>query len=64
MNTEIMFSSKRQDWETPSDIFRDLDQEFHFSLDPCADEQNHKCARYFTKEVNGLVQNWGGAAPS
>lgn len=33
-----------------------------FNLDPCADEQNHKCEKYFTKEDNGLSKDWGGVS--
>lgn len=54
-------SSKRDDWSTPQDFFDKLDKEFHFDLDPCADENNHKCETYFTKEQNGLKHSWGGA---
>lgn len=53
-------SSKRDDWSTPQDFFDELDKEFHFDLDPCADENNHKCETYFTKEQNGLKHSWGG----
>lgn len=60
MNTEVMFSSKSNDWATPQDFFAELDREFHFTLDPCADEHNHKCAKYYTKEQDGLKQDWGG----
>lgn len=60
MNTELMFSSKSDNWATPDDLFKELDKEFHFNLDPCADEYNHKCDKYFTKEQNGLLQSWGG----
>lgn len=60
MNTEVMFSSKTDSWATPADFFRELDEEFHFNLDPCADEYNHKCDRYFTVKENGLLQDWGG----
>ena len=42
------------------DFFEQLDAEFHFNLDPCATEENHKCDKYFTKEINGLSQKWGG----
>ena len=56
----VLFSSKTDQWATPLDFFNELDAEFHFDLDPCADELNHKCKRYFTKEQNGLLQNWGG----
>lgn len=60
MNTEVMFSSKAMDWATPQEFFNELDSEFHFTLDPCADHVNHKCEHYFTKEDNGLEQSWGG----
>ena len=55
-----MFSSKTDQWSTPQDFFDKLNEEFHFTLDPCADEFNHKCDTYFTEEQDGLLQNWGG----
>ena len=61
MNTEVMFSSKSMEWATPQNFFDSLNSEFSFTLDPCADEYNHKCEMYFTEEQNGLIQNWGGA---
>lgn len=60
MNTDIMFSSKTDQWSTPQDFYDSLNREFSFTLDPCADESNHKCARYFTREIDGLAQDWGG----
>ena len=60
MNTELFFSSKTDQWSTPQDFFDQLDNEFHFTLDPCADETNHKCEKYFTKEQDGLKQSWIG----
>lgn len=57
---EVLFSSNKEDWETPIDFFNILDEEFHFSLDPCADHNNHKCDKYYTKEQDGLSQDWGG----
>lgn len=60
MNTELMFSSKSDNWETPQYLYDELDSEFHFTLDPCADDQNHKCGMYFTKEQDGLKQEWTG----
>lgn len=44
----------------PARLFDVLDREFSFTLDPCADETNHKCNRYFTKEIDGLSQDWSG----
>lgn len=64
MNTEVMFSSNTDKWSTPQDFFDTLNEEFHFTLDPCADETNHKCDTYFTKEQDGLLQNWGGTPSS
>lgn len=60
MNTDVMFSSKTDQWATPQAFFDTLNDEFHFTLDPCADESNHKCERYFTREQNGLIQSWAG----
>lgn len=60
MNTDVMFSSRSDNWATPTDLFNKLNEEFHFNLDPCANAYNHKCDRYFTKEQDGLKQNWGG----
>ena len=60
MNTDVMFSSKTDLWATPMDFFKKLDNEFHFSLDPCANNENHKCDKFFTKEMNGLSQDWSG----
>lgn len=54
------FESKRQDWETPDELFNPLNDEFGFSLDVCATAENAKCQRYFTKAENGLAQDWHG----
>ena len=55
-----MFSSKTDQWATPQDFFDKLNEEFHFTLDPCADELNHKCDTYFTVDDDGLKQDWSG----
>jgi hypothetical protein len=41
-------------------FFRQLDREFHFTLDPCANTVNAKCRKYFTPEQDGLAQSWQG----
>ena len=58
MNTDVMFSSKTDVWETPQEFFDELDREFHFDLDVCALPENAKCARYYTPEQDGLSQPW------
>lgn len=60
MMNKALFSSKTDQWATPKDFFDALDAEFNFDLDPCADEENHKTPEYFTKEQNGLLQDWSG----
>jgi phage N-6-adenine-methyltransferase len=46
-------------WSTPQALFDKLDAEFNFTVDVCANEQNRKCATYFSPKVDGLKQNWG-----
>lgn len=58
---ETLFCHKSDEWETPLDIFDQLNAEFHFDLDPCSTDQNMKCKAHYTQKENGLLQNWGGA---
>lgn len=60
MNTNGVFSSQTDEWATPQSLFDKLNAEFHFDLDPCATDENHKCAQYYTKADDGLTKNWGG----
>ena len=60
MNTEVMFSSASDLWETPQDFFNELDAEFHFTTDVCATPENAKCGYFFTPEVDGLSMAWVG----
>lgn len=60
MINEAMFTSKTNEWATPQAFFDELNKKFNFTLDPCATPQNAKCARYFTKEIDGLSQSWRG----
>ena len=58
MNTGL-YTSDRSDWATPAHFFHALDAIYHFDLDVCASENNHKCSTYFDKEIDGLQQSWG-----
>lgn len=65
MNDEtrgVMFSSKTELWETPKDLFDELDHEFHFTVDVCALPENAKCRTFYTPEVDGLSKKWAGTA--
>lgn len=54
----VHFSSKSDNWATPQDFFDKLNQEFNFTLDPCASSENAKCKNFYTKEDNGLTKSW------
>ena len=60
MNTDVLFSSKTDLWETPQEFFDGLDNLFHFTLDACATSENTKCEHYYTPEQDGLSQQWSG----
>ena len=60
MNTDVMFSSKTDLWETPQEFFDRLNDEFGFDLDVCALPENAKCASYYTPDQDGLSQPWDG----
>jgi phage N-6-adenine-methyltransferase len=57
-NLKTMLSSQDMTWATPQAFFDELNQEFKFTLDPCATKETAKCKRYFTPEINGLIQDW------
>lgn len=58
---DTLFSSDRNNWETPKALFDELNAKYHFTLDAAASSENHKVERYYTPETNGLIQDWGGA---
>lgn len=61
-----LLSSKKMDYCTPGGFFRELDEEFHFTLDAAATEKSAKCAAFYTPETDGLHSPWniagGGGA--
>lgn len=59
---KAMVSSKTNEWETPQELFDELNREFGFTLDPCATHANAKCKRYYTKDDDGLAHSWKGEA--
>ena len=58
MKTETLFSSANCEWETPPELFNELDERFHFTLDVASTDQNALCERHYTKEQNGLIHGW------
>ncbi len=57
MNSSL-FSSDRQDWETPQELFDYWNRLFHFTVDSCAYPHNAKLPHYWTQEDDGLAQDW------
>ena len=47
-------------WSTRQDVWNGIDAEHHFVIDLCADEDNAKCAKWFSRSES-LGENWSGA---
>ena len=54
-----LLTSTTDEWATPQDLFDRLNACFRFTLDPCATKENHKAPKYYTREQDGLKQDWG-----
>ena len=50
--------SKTVEWETPSSFFAAVQKEFLLNTDVCANKENAKLESYWTKEEDGLSQDW------
>jgi len=60
MNTDLMFSSQYDEWETPWDLFKALHSRYGFTLDVCARPETAKLPRFFEPHTNGLLRSWQG----
>jgi phage N-6-adenine-methyltransferase len=47
MNTDLMFSTGKDDWATPPEVFDPLNREFRFTVDGAANSTNHKCSHWW-----------------
>jgi len=57
----VLFSTGKDDWETPANLFARLHAEFDFDLDVAANETNHKCPEWIGPggdEEDALVTVW------
>jgi len=54
----LMFSSASGDWETPQELFDELDKEFDFVLDPCATIHTTKCPYWYGEKDGSLDRPW------
>lgn len=55
---KALFTSNKQTWETPIDLFNKLNEVFHFNIDLCAEDSTAKCELYYTPTIDGLNRNW------
>lgn len=53
-------SSASDEWETPQELFDELDKKYHFQTDVCALPHNTKCKRFYSPSEDGLSQEWHG----
>ena len=58
MINDSMFTSKRQDWQTPPDLFNELDKEFNFECDLFANKENALHENYYTEENSAFNNKW------
>ena len=58
MNKELMFSSKKEDWETPQLFFDELNKKYKFNWDLASSDANAKCVNHFTVGDDSLSQDW------
>lgn len=55
---KTLFSSANNEWGTPQFLFEELNDKYHFTLDPCSTDENAKCSKHYTIEDNGLSKEW------
>jgi phage N-6-adenine-methyltransferase len=68
VNTATLFSSQRDDWQTPPELFAQLDAEFGFTLDVAANRHNAQCPTYIGPDhdlenpgwLDALAIEWEG----
>lgn len=52
--------TQKDKWGTCPKIFKPLNEEFNFTLDPCCEIETALCEKYYTQKENGLIQDWQG----
>lgn len=63
MNTAVLFSTGKDDWATPRDLFARLHAEFDLCVDVAASKDNRLLLDYFgpdnARHPDALVERWG-----
>lgn len=58
--SKALFSSDKDEWETPPWLFNYYNSWYNYDIDVCATKENAKCPEFFTPEQDGLAQSWAG----
>lgn len=59
--SKVLWKSTNSNWQTDIEFYNQLDEEFHFTLDPCTTEDNPLGTQcFFTPKEDGLKQSWIG----
>jgi phage N-6-adenine-methyltransferase len=58
--TVMMGARKDLDYETPRDLFDQLNHEFHFTVDLAASPENALCPKYYSLENSAFGAAWTG----
>ena len=58
-NTLSFSCSKKMKYlRTPKDIWKNLSEEFNFTCDMCASDENHLIDKYYTIDNSALDKDW------
>lgn len=49
----------RDCWQTPLELFKQLDDKYNFEVDVCASPDNALCEYFWTEDDDCLQQDWG-----
>ena len=52
--SKVYFSSATDLWSTPQDFFDRYNKIYGFDTDVCANIENAKCDKFYTKEDDGM----------
>jgi site-specific DNA-methyltransferase (adenine-specific) len=64
MVSKTLFSSETSDWQTPLELYKQLDKEFVFDLDPCTTKDNPLGTPFYYSldfSNDGLKLDWFGS---
>lgn len=55
------FTSTKQEWNTPTNLFQTLHKRYNFNFDLAANADNTKCECFFSEADDALSKEWVGS---